>query len=492
MSKITLNQVANLQDTTTSQTTINNNSTTVQTAFDNTLSRDGTTPNQMGSNLDMNNFQVLNLPPPNTTNSPLRLQDLNTFIGGGSIVSGVASVGLGMPADFTVSGSPVTSTGTLTAAYATPPTGTGAFVKQTSPTLITPVLGVPSSGTLTNCSSFPVSGLTGLGANVATFLATPTTANLQAAVTGETGTGAVVFGTNPTLSGATMTNTVLNSTLSGTGFVSAATPSTAVGRDSSGNSSFSTLFTNNLVNGYTTTATTGVTTTLVSSSAYNQIFTGTSTQTVILPVTSTLFLGFQFFIQNNSTGNVTVQSSGANNIVILPGGTAGYFTCILTSGTTAASWTYTSVHQAGQILATATNDSANPGNIGELISSTVLQGSPVSLTTATNLNVTSISVTPGDWWIFGTVNFTGATTTTVTFTDGSISTTSATVDATPGRRSSGFYNGATVLNSIDITNPLSGSRFSFSATTTVFLVGRANFGTSTMSAYGGIFARRMR
>lgn len=54
--------------------------------------------------------------------------------------------------------------------------------------------------TLTASSSAPAIGsVTGMGTGVATFLATPTTANFLAAVTGETGTGAVVFGTSPTL-----------------------------------------------------------------------------------------------------------------------------------------------------------------------------------------------------------------------------------------------------------------------------------------------------
>jgi hypothetical protein len=53
---------------------------------------------------------------------------------------------------------------------------------------------------LTNATDLPIStGVSGLGTGVATFLATPTTANLAAAVTGETGTGALVFATSPTL-----------------------------------------------------------------------------------------------------------------------------------------------------------------------------------------------------------------------------------------------------------------------------------------------------
>jgi hypothetical protein len=69
-----------------------------------------------------------------------------------------------------------------------------------SPTLVTPALGTPASGILTNCVNLPIAtGVSGLGANVATFLATPSSANLAAAVTGETGTGALVFATSPTL-----------------------------------------------------------------------------------------------------------------------------------------------------------------------------------------------------------------------------------------------------------------------------------------------------
>jgi hypothetical protein len=61
-------------------------------------------------------------------------------------------------------------------------------------------LGTPSSGTLTSCSGLPIStGVSGLGTGAATFLATPSSANLASMLTDETGSGAAVFATSPTL-----------------------------------------------------------------------------------------------------------------------------------------------------------------------------------------------------------------------------------------------------------------------------------------------------
>jgi hypothetical protein len=92
----------------------------------------------------------------------------------------------------------VPSSANLRAAM-TDETGTGLLVFNTSPTFVSPILGTPTSGTLSNCTGLPVAGVTGLGANVATFLATPSSANLAAALTDETGTGAAVFANTPTL-----------------------------------------------------------------------------------------------------------------------------------------------------------------------------------------------------------------------------------------------------------------------------------------------------
>lgn len=78
------------------------------------------------------------------------------------------------------------------------PTGNGLLVFNNGPTLVAPVLGTPASGVLTNCTGLPISsGVSGLASGIATFLATPSSANLASAITDETGSGALTFATLP-------------------------------------------------------------------------------------------------------------------------------------------------------------------------------------------------------------------------------------------------------------------------------------------------------
>lgn len=95
---------------------------------------------------------------------------------------------------------------------------------------------------------------------------------------------------------------------------------------------------NAFVPGYTTTATAAGTTVLTVASTQTQYFTGTSTQTITLPVTSTLVLGQEYEIVNNSTGSLTVNSSGGNLVATVFANASVRVQVILVTGTTAASW----------------------------------------------------------------------------------------------------------------------------------------------------------
>lgn len=149
----------------------------------------------------------------------------------------------------------------------------------------------------------------------------------------------------------------------------------------------------------------------------------------------------------------------------------------------------------GQIVGSATNDSAAAGFIGEYVTANGgSSASPTSLTTVTAANLCQISLTAGDWDVEFIVNFvfTGSGT---SFTQliASISTTSATTDNSSADGYSAHSNSGNVppINSI-ITVKAGHKRISLSATTTIYGVVNQVFSVSTLGAWGQIRARRVR
>ena len=146
---------------------------------------------------------------------------------------------------------------------------------------------------------------------------------------------------------------------------------------------------------------------------------------------------------------------------------------------------------------TNTNDNAAAGEVGEFVNASVAKASAVSLTTNTAANVTSISLTAGDWDVYGLVAYSPGATTTCTFALGVISSTTLDLNqvatGSGTLRVDGWGNqNATVAGFPPDPSPLPPTRFSLSATTTIYLVSYSTFAISTMGAWGYISARRVR
>lgn len=166
----------------------------------------------------------------------------------------------------------------------------------------------------------------------------PTTGAINIGSSDVTGSlpGADVSG-NISGNAANVTGTVLiaNGGTSVTSVTTSATASSWAGWDANKN-----LSANNLIDGFATTATAGSSTALTVSSAGTQVFTGSANQTVTLPTSSTLVNGQSFIIQNQSTGTITVLTSGLSQLLTLSANQTAVITCVNTAGSGTAAFNY--------------------------------------------------------------------------------------------------------------------------------------------------------
>lgn len=197
-------------------------------------------------------------------------------------------------------------------------------------------LGTPAAFVATNVTGLPLtSGVSGVlpTANGGTNLSSFTSGGAVYA----TSTSALTTGTLPTTAG----GTALTNFTSGGAMYATSTSALTTGTlpIASGGTGATTLYGASIsTTTYTSTATAAGTTTLSVSSNTLQFFTGSSTQTILLPNVTTLIVGRRFEIHNNSTGTLTVQTSGGSTISTVAGNTTFVYTCISTGSDVIGSW----------------------------------------------------------------------------------------------------------------------------------------------------------
>jgi len=222
--------------------------------------------------------------------------------------------------------------------------------------------------------------------------------------------------------------------------------------------------------------------------------------TALTVSTATTALGGPLTVTGAATFQSTVGVTGVATFGGTPNGAGitALFASPLGIGTTMpAVGNFTTISATGLIspassigiAGTATNDSPAAGSIGEVISSTITTGAAVTLTTSGNsYNVTSISLTAGDWDVWGDVVFKPAGSTTIAGLQAGINTSTGSLT---GSNPYGAIGATLTTGTLQTLFP-GVAQAKVSSTTPYYLVALASFGTSTMSAYGSIFARRRR
>lgn len=192
------------------------------------------------------------------------------------------------------------------------------------------------------------------------------------------------------------------------------------------------------------------------------------------------------FIINGTTYAFPFSSTGVTG----PGSsTVGHIATW--NSTTGAALADSATVSSAFIAGVSTNSNAASGIVGEYASSSVAVGSAVSLTTTVAADVTSLSLTAGDWDCAGNVINNPAGSTTVSALDAWISTTTAAVPTLPNAGAYAKWQAAAVTAGVEALT-VGPTRLLLAATTTVYLSARSTFAVSSNGVYGFIGCRRAR
>lgn len=224
-----------------------------------------------------------------------------------------------------------------------------------------------------------------------------------------------------------------------------------------------------------------------------------SGQPAVTSYTNYLLVSFVAAAQSSSSVTANLNGIGSINVYRVDGSPAnagdfiasGFYIMAYNSGLNSGTGGFqiVSTGTARQLPGTTTNDTANAGNLGELITSTV---GPVSLTTGVALGLTSITLTAGDWDVSATIGFTANPATTATGFEGGISLINNSLPTPPATGAYFAITSAVGAGGIMPVLPTGTTRILLAATTLVYLIALANFSVNSMTGYGFIRARRAR
>lgn len=188
-----------------------------------------------------------------------------------------------------------------------------------------------------------------------------------------------------------------------------------------------------------------------------------------------------------ATGTTLSGLSTANNgILVTSAGGVPSIGNTVGAGLTMPSVTF---NTTSGVIGTTTNDNAAGGSVGQLLSSTILAGSAIGLSTSTPTSLIAISLTAGDWDIWGNCVFTGDGTTLISSVISNIGPNANTLED----RSTAFVmTSNTNFGALQLGGAVPMFRVSVSSTTNYYLTFYGVFTISTLTGCGGLYARRRR